>query len=57
MSLVVIDLMKLRWIQNVNDALNLSSQSAEEELLVQETARNFVDNSLKPRTNEQYRDE
>ena len=42
---------------NVDDALNLSSQLTEEELLVQETARNYAENSLKPRVTQQYRDE
>ena len=42
---------------SVEDALNLSSQLSEEELLVQETARNFADNALRPRIHKQYRDE
>ena len=42
---------------NPDDALNLSSQLTEEELLVQETARNFAESSLRPRITQQYRDE
>ena len=40
-----------------NDPLNLSSQLTEEELLVQETARNFSESALRPRIHQQYRDE
>ena len=42
---------------NVDDPLNLSSQLTEDELLVQETARNYAENSLKPRIIQQYRNE
>ena len=42
---------------NVDDPLNLSLQLTEEELLVQETAKNYAETSLKPRITQQYRDE
>jgi len=42
---------------NIDDALNLSSQLTDEELAVQETARHFAENSLRPRITKQYRDE
>eukprot|EP01084_Bolivina_argentea_P226825 383089_1 len=42
---------------NIDDALNLSSQLTEEEILVSETAKNYAETSLAPRIINQYRDE
>ena len=42
---------------DVSDPLNITSRLTEEELLVQESARNFSDSYLRPRITQQYRDE